>query len=35
MGLGVKKDQEVTITFEGADEEVAYEAISKFMKENL
>ena len=35
MGLGVKKDNEVTITFEGADEEAAYESISKFMKENL
>lgn len=35
MGLGVKKGQEVTITFEGEDEENAYEAVSKFMKENL
>ena len=35
MGLGVKKDHEVTFTFEGADEEAAYEAVSKFMQENL
>ena len=35
MGLGVKKDMEVTLTFEGEDEEAACEAISKFMQENL
>ena len=35
MGLGVKKDNEVVLTFEGADEDAAYDAISKFMKENL
>lgn len=35
MGLGVKKGNEVTFTFEGADEEAAYEAVSKFMQENL
>lgn len=35
MGLGVKKGHEVTFTFEGADEEAAYEAVSKFMQENL
>jgi len=35
MGLGVKKDMEVKITFEGEDEDAAYEAISKFMQENL
>lgn len=35
MGLGVKKDNEVTVTFDGADEDAAYEAISKFMQENL
>ena len=35
MGLGVKKDNEVVLTFEGADEDAAYEAISKFMQENL
>ena len=33
MGLGAKKDHEVT--FEGADEEAACEAVSKFMQENL
>lgn len=35
MGLGVKKDNEVVITFDGADEDAACEAISKFMQENL
>ena len=35
MGLGVKKGHEVTFTFEGADEEAACEAVSKFMQENL
>ena len=35
MGLGVKKGHEVTFTIEGADEEAAYEAVSKFMQENL
>ena len=35
MGLAVKKGEEVTLTFDGADEEAAYEAISKFMQENL
>ncbi len=35
MGLAVKKGQEVTLTFDGADEEAAYEAVSKYMKENL
>ena len=35
MGLGVKKDMEVTLTFEGEDEEAACEAIGKFMQENL
>lgn len=35
MALGVKKDQEITLTFEGADEEAACETISKFMQENL
>lgn len=35
MGLGVKKDNEVVITFDGADEDAASEAISKFMQENL
>ena len=35
MGLGVKKEHEVTFTFDGADEDAAYEAVSKFMQENL
>ena len=35
MGLGAKKGDEVTLTFEGEDEEAACEAISKFMQENL
>lgn len=35
MGLGVKKDHEITLQFEGADEESAYEGISRFLQENL
>lgn len=35
MGLGVKKGNEITLTFDGADEDAALEAISKFMQENL
>ncbi len=35
MGLGVKKGDEVTLTFDGADEDAACEAISRFMQENL
>ena len=35
MGLGVKKDHEVTFSFDGADEDAACEAVSKFMQENL
>ncbi len=35
MSLGVKKDNEVVLTFDGADEDAAYEAISKFMQEKL
>lgn len=35
MGLGAKKGDEVTLTFDGADEEKACEEISKFMQENL
>lgn len=35
MGLGVKQGEEVTFTFDGADEDAAYEAINRFMKENL
>jgi phosphocarrier protein len=35
MGLGAKKDNEVTITAEGEDEEQAIAALEKFLKENL
>ena len=35
MSLAVKNGQEVTLTFEGEDEEAAYEAVSQFMKENM
>lgn len=35
MGLAVKKDNEVVLTFDGADEDAAYEELSKFMQENL
>ena len=35
MSLGVKQGNEVTFTFEGEDEDAAYEAISAFVKENL
>lgn len=35
MGLGIKKGNEVVITFDGEDEEAAYEAVSKLMQENL
>jgi len=35
MGLAVKKDNAVTFTFDGEDEEAAYEAVTKFVKETL
>lgn len=35
MSLGAQKGHEVILTFDGADEDAAYEAISKFMQENL
>lgn len=35
MGLGVKKGEEITLTFDGEDEDAAYEKISSFLKENL
>lgn len=35
MSLGVKKGDEVIITINGEDEEVAYEAIAAFLKDNL
>lgn len=35
MGLAVKKDQEVLLTCSGEDEDAAYDALSKFMENNL
>ncbi len=35
MGLGAKKGDEVTFTFDGEDEDKAYEEVSKVMEENL
>ncbi|GFI57314.1 phosphocarrier protein HPr [Muribaculaceae bacterium] len=35
MGLGIKKANEVVVTFDGEDEEAAYEAVSKLMQESL
>lgn len=35
MGLGVKKGDEVTVIFDGADEDAAYEKISGLIRENL
>lgn len=35
MGLAVKAGQEVTMTFEGEDEEAAFAAVSRFMQENM
>ncbi|MCL2865288.1 MAG: HPr family phosphocarrier protein [Lachnospiraceae bacterium] len=35
MGLAVKQGEEVRITIEGADEDAAYEALTKFFQENL
>lgn len=35
MGLGIKSGDEVTLTFNGTDEDTACEVISKFMQENL
>lgn len=35
MSLGAKKGDEVTLTFDGEDENTAYEAVSRFMQENL
>ena len=35
MSLGAKKGEEVVLTFDGEDEDAAYEVISKFMQENL
>ena len=35
MGLGVMKGEEVTITFDGEDEDKACETINAFMQANL
>lgn len=35
MGLGVKKDQTVTVTVEGDDEDAACDAIKAFFETNL
>lgn len=35
MSLGAKQGEEITLAFNGADEDVAMEAVSKFMQENL
>ncbi len=35
MGLGVKKDMEVVVAFDGEDEDAAYDKVSAFIKENL
>ena len=33
--IGVKQGNEVIFTFDGADEEAAYEAVSRFVQEKL
>lgn len=35
MGLGAKKGDEIILKFDGEDEDKAYEAISKFLQENM
>ena len=35
LSMGVKKDQTVTITVEGADEDAAYDALKSFFETNL
>ncbi len=35
MTLGIREGQEVELTFTGADEDAAAEAIEKYMKENI
>lgn len=35
MGLAVKCGQEVVLTFDGEDEDEAYESVSQFMKEKM
>ena len=35
MGLGVKQQEEITVTAEGVDEEEAIETLKTFLKHNL
>ncbi|MGO5052813.1 HPr family phosphocarrier protein [Lachnospiraceae bacterium LCP25S3_G4] len=35
MGMGIKKQTEVTVTIEGADEDLATAAMEAFFKNNL
>lgn len=35
MSMGVKKDQTVTVTVEGTDEDAAYDALKSFFETNL
>ena len=35
MSMGVKKDQTVTITVDGTDEDAAYDALKSFFETNL
>ena len=35
MSMGVKRDQTVTITVEGTDEDAAYDALKSFFETNL
>lgn len=35
MSMGIKKDQTVTVTVEGAGEEAAYDALKAFFEANL
>lgn len=35
MGLGIKTGEKIKVEIEGEDEDVAYDAISKFLSKNL
>ena len=35
MGLAVKTEQEVVVTFDGEDEDAAYTKVSAFLEENM
>ena len=35
MGLAVKAGNEITLTFDGEDEEAAYTAVTEFVEKNL